>query len=167
MRGDTIVVRPGERLPVDGVITSGASAIDESMVTGESLPVERHTGERVIGGTLNTTGAFRYAATTLGSDSVLARIVRLVHEAQGSRAPIQRLADRVSAIFVPTVIGIAILTFVVWVVVGPPGSVLHAVAAAVAVLIIACPCAMGLAVPTAVMVLDGEGRRARRSVQGR
>jgi Cu+-exporting ATPase len=155
-RDDTIVVRPGERLPVDGVITSGGSAIDESMVTGESLPVERHVGERVIGGTLNTTGAFQYAATTLGSDSVLARIVQLVHEAQGSRAPIQRLADRVSAIFVPSVIGIAILTFIVWVVVGPPGSVLHAVAAAVAVLIIACPCAMGLAVPTAVMVSTGK-----------
>ena len=157
VQGDTVVVRPGERLPVDGVITTGASAIDESMVTGESLPVARHVDDRVIGGTLNTTGAFRYTATTLGSASVLARIVRLVRDAQGSRAPIQRLADRVSAIFVPAVLGIAAVTFVVWILAAPGAPVARAIAAAVAVLIIACPCAMGLAVPTAVMVATGKG----------
>lgn len=157
VRGDEIAVRPGERLPADGAITTGASAIDESMVTGESLPVARDVGDPVIGGTLNTTGAFRYAATTLGAESVLGRIARLVQDAQSSRAPIQRLADRVSAVFVPTVIAIAIVTFVVWLIAAPGAPVGRAVAAAVAVLIIACPCAMGLAVPTAVMVATGKG----------
>jgi Cu+-exporting ATPase len=157
VQGDTVVVRPGERLPVDGVVTAGMSAVDESMVTGESLPVTRRVDDRVIGGTLNTTGAFQYAATTLGSASVLARIVRLVRDAQGSRAPIQRLADRVSAVFVPAVLGIAALTFVVWVLAAPSAPIARAIAASVAVLIIACPCAMGLAVPTAVMVATGKG----------
>jgi Cu+-exporting ATPase len=157
VQGDTVVVRPGERLPVDGIIAAGASALDESMITGESLPVERKVGDPVIGGTLNTTGAFQYTASTLGSASVLARIVRLVRDAQGSRAPIQRLADRVSAIFVPSVLGIAAVTFVVWMVLAPGAPIARAVAASVAVLIIACPCAMGLAVPTAVMVATGKG----------
>jgi len=152
--GDTILVRPGERLPVDGEIVSGRTAIDESMMTGESMPVSKATGDRVIGGTLNGTGSIRYRASTLGADSVLARIIALVKSAQSSRAPMQRLADRVSAIFVPTVIGIALVTFIIWALVGP---MTHALTAAVAVLIIACPCAMGLAVPAAMMVSTGRG----------
>jgi Cu+-exporting ATPase len=154
---DTVVARPGERLPVDGEIVSGASAVDESMLTGESLPVVKKVGDRVIGGTINRTGAFRYRATTLGSDSVLAQIVRLMRDAQGSRAPIQRLADRISGVFVPVVISIAIATFVAWFVAADSAPAVRAFAAAVAVLIIACPCAMGLAVPTAVMVSTGKG----------
>ncbi|HEY9479378.1 MAG TPA: heavy metal translocating P-type ATPase [Gemmatimonadaceae bacterium] len=156
-RGDTLIVRPGERIPVDGRVTSGRSAVDESMLTGESLPVEKSVGDEVIGGTINRTGSFRYTATTLGSDSVLARIVKLMRDAQGSRAPIQRLADRVSGIFVPVVISIAIATFVTWFVAADSAPGVRAFAAAVAVLIIACPCAMGLAVPTAVMVATGKG----------
>ena len=155
--GETVVVRPGERVPVDGEVVSGQSAVDESMLTGESLPVKKTAGDRVIGGTINRTGAFRYRATTLGSDSVLAQIVRLMRDAQGSRAPIQRLADRISGIFVPVVVSIAIATFVVWFVATDTAPVVRAFAAAVAVLIIACPCAMGLAVPTAVMVSTGRG----------
>jgi Cu+-exporting ATPase len=160
-RGDTVIVRPGERIPVDGQIISGQSAVDESMLTGESLPVGKKSGDRVIGGTINGTGSFRYNATTLGSDSVLAQIVRLMRDAQGSRAPIQRLADQVSGIFVPVVISIAVITFVAWFVAvdvtGGSAPAVRAFAAAVAVLIIACPCAMGLAVPTAVMVATGKG----------
>jgi Cu+-exporting ATPase len=138
-------------------VLSGASAVDESMLTGESMPVEKGPGDRVIGGTINRTGAFRYRATTLGADSLLARIVQLMREAQGSRAPIQRLADRISAVFVPVVLQIAIVTFVVWFVAADQAPAVRAFAAAVAVLIIACPCAMGLAVPTAVMVATGRG----------
>jgi Cu+-exporting ATPase len=157
VRGDTVLVRPGERIPVDGEISRGRSAVDESMLTGESLPVEKVIGDRVIGGTINGTGSFQYTATTLGSDSVLARIVKLMRDAQSSRAPIQRLADRVSGIFVPVVISIAIATFVSWFVTADAAPGVRAFAAAVAVLIIACPCAMGLAVPTAVMVATGKG----------
>jgi len=156
--GDVVIVRPGERVPVDGTVLSGASAVDESMLTGESIPVEKGPGARVIGGTINRTGAFRFTATTLGEDSMLARIVQLLREAQGSRAPIQRLADRISAVFVPVVIALALVTFGIWLVAGTgPSAVVQAFAAAVAVLIIACPCAMGLAVPTAVMVATGKG----------
>jgi len=155
--GDTVVVRPGERLPVDGEVLSGASAVDESMLTGESMPVEKQPGDRVIGGTINRTGAFRYQATNLGSGSVLAQIVRLMRDAQSSRAPIQKLADRISGIFVPVVIGLAVVTFLVWFVAADTAPAVRAFAAAVAVLIIACPCAMGLAVPTAVMVATGRG----------
>jgi Cu+-exporting ATPase len=155
--GETVVVRPGERIPVDGEVLFGESAVDESMLTGESLPVTKKAGDSVIGGTINRTGAFRYRATTLGADSVLARIVKLMRDAQGSRAPIQKLADRISGIFVPVVISIAIATFVVWFVAADAAPVVRAFAAAVAVLIIACPCAMGLAVPTAVMVATGKG----------
>ena len=155
--GDTVIVRPGERVPVDGEVLSGSSAVDESMLTGESMPVEKNPGDRVIGGTINRTGAFRYRATTLGSDSVLARIVQLMRDAQGSRAPIQKLADRISAVFVPVVLSLAIATFVVWFVAADAAPAVRAFAAAVAVLIIACPCAMGLAVPTAVMVATGRG----------
>jgi len=160
-QGDTVVVRPGERVPVDGRVTAGASAVDESMLTGESMPVEKGPGQLVIGGTINRTGSFRYTATTLGAESVLSRIVTLMREAQGSRAPIQRLADRISAVFVPVVLSIAIATFVAWFIATSDGGVgaalVRSFAAAVAVLIIACPCAMGLAVPTAVMVASGKG----------
>jgi P-type Cu+ transporter len=156
-RGDEIVVRPGERLPVDGIVTSGASAIDESMLTGEPLPVAKAAGDRVIGGTINRTGSIVYRATTVGADSVLSRIVRLMRDAQGSRAPIQRLADRVSAVFVPTIIGIAVITFITWYFRADSAPLLRAFTASISVLIIACPCAMGLAVPTAVMVATGKG----------
>ncbi|HEY2739184.1 MAG TPA: heavy metal translocating P-type ATPase [Thermoanaerobaculia bacterium] len=166
--GDTVTVRPGERVPVDGEVLSGASAVDESMLTGEPMPVEKGPGARVIGGTINRTGAFRYRATTLGTDSVLARIVRLMRDAQGSRAPIQRLADRISAVFVPVVLGLAAVTFVIWYVAVPAGGapLVRAFAAAVAVLIIACPCAMGLAVPTAVMVATGRGAQLGLLIKG-
>ena len=154
--GDVILVRPGERIPVDGEVISGSSAVDESMLTGESMPVAKGVGDKVVGATINRTGAFRFRATTLGADSVLAQIIRLMREAQGSRAPIQRLADRISAVFVPTVISIAIATFVIWFIAGD-GTAVRAFAVSIAVLIIACPCAMGLAVPTAVMVASGKG----------
>jgi len=153
--GDVVAVKPGERIPVDGVVLRGESAIDESMLTGESIPVAKQKGDRVYGGTVNGTGAFRLTATTLGADSALARIVQLMRDAQGSRAPIQHLADRLSAIFVPVVVAIAALTFVTWVLVAQ--EPVRAMAVAVSVLIIACPCAMGLAVPTAVMVATGRG----------
>jgi Cu+-exporting ATPase len=155
--GDEVVVRPGERVPVDGEVIAGSSAVDESMLTGESLPVKKEPGDRVIGATINKTGAFRLRATTLGADGMLAQIVRLMRDAQGSRAPIQRLADRLSAVFVPVVLQLAIATFVVWFVAADAAPGVRAFAAAVAVLIIACPCAMGLAVPTAVMVSTGKG----------
>ncbi len=159
--GELVLVRPGERVPVDGDVTTGASAVDESMLTGESMPVAKTTGDRVYGGTMNRTGALHITATTLGAQSALARIVQLMRDAQGTRAPIQNLADRVSSIFVPTVIGLSVLTFILWIVLPQraPGGMLvvHAVTAAVAVLIIACPCAMGLAVPTAMMVATGKG----------
>ena len=160
---DVVVVRPGERIPVDGEILTGSSAVDESMLTGESMPVAKQVGDRVIGATINKTGAFRYRATTLGEDSALARIVKLMRDAQGSRAPIQKLADRISGVFVPVVLQIAIVTFATWFIAahvsGASGgeAMVRAFAAAVAVLIIACPCAMGLAVPTAVMVSTGKG----------
>jgi Cu+-exporting ATPase len=156
-RNDLILVRPGERVPTDGEVISGKSSVDESMLTGESLPVEKTASDRVIGGTLNETGSFQYHATTLGADSTLAQIVRLLREAQGSRAPIQRLADRISAIFVPIVLGIAIVTFFAWHFFAPGLGIMQGFAAAVTVLVIACPCAMGLAVPTAVMVATGRG----------
>jgi P-type Cu+ transporter len=155
--GDMVVVRPGEKIPVDGEVADGESAVDESMLTGESLPVSKRAGDKVIGGTVNGTGAFRYRATALGSDSVLARLVKLMRDAQGSRAPIQRLADRISGVFVPVVMSIAVATFVAWFVTNESAQVVRAFSAAVAVLIIACPCAMGLAVPTAVMVATGRG----------
>ena len=155
--GETIVVRPGERIPVDGEVLAGESAVDESMLTGESMPLTKTPGDAVIGGTINRTGAFRYRATTLGADSVLARIVKLMRDAQGTRAPIQKLADRISGIFVPVVIGISVVTFFIWFFAADYAPVARAFAAAVAVLIIACPCAMGLAVPTAIMVATGKG----------
>ncbi len=164
--GDLVAVRPGERIPVDGTIVRGESAVDESMLTGESLPVAKGVGDRVIGGTVNRTGAFRLKATTLGADSVLAQIVKLMRDAQGSRAPIQGLADRVSAVFVPVVISIAIATFAAWFVLAGQAPSIKAFAAAVAVLVIACPCAMGLAVPTALMVATGRGAEAGVLIKG-
>ena len=153
--GDLVVVRPGERIPVDGVVVSGTSVVDESMLTGESMPVEKAPGDSVIGATVNRTGSFRFEATRVGRDTVLAHIIRLVEEAQGSKAPVQRLADVVAAYFVPAVILIAIGTFVVWFALG--AGLARAMMASVAVLIIACPCALGLATPTAIMVGTGRG----------
>ena len=155
--GDFVRIRPGERVPVDGVVTEGASTIDESMLTGESLPVEKAPESKVFAGTVNRTGSFLFRAARVGSETALARIVQLVAQAQGSRAPIQRLADRVAAIFVPIVLGIAALTFLAWWAVGPEPAALFALTNAVAVLVIACPCAMGLATPTAIMVATGRG----------
>ena len=155
--GDEVVVRPGEKIPADGVILEGTSYVDESMLTGEPVPVSRGPGDRVIGATLNRNGAFHFRVGRVGRDTVLSQIIRLVQEAQGSKAPIQRLADRISAVFVPVVISIAIATFVVWFDFGPSPAHLRGLVAAVTVLIIACPCAMGLAVPTAVMVSTGRG----------
>jgi P-type Cu+ transporter len=155
--GDLVVVRPGEKVPADGTVVDGSSHVDESMLTGEPAPVHRTAGDPVIGATLNRNGALRFRVERVGADTVLARIIRLVQEAQGSRAPIQRLADRISAVFVPAVIAIAAVTFVVWLLLAPEPAYLHALVSAVTVLIIACPCAMGLAVPTAVMVSTGRG----------
>jgi len=164
--GEIVVVRPGERIPVDGILVEGSSDVDESMLTGEPLPVAKSTGDRVVGGTLNTTGAFRYRATRVGAESVLARIVTLMEDAQSSRAPIQRLADKVSAVFVPVVLAIAIATFLIWYFAAGPAALPRAIAAAVSVLIIACPCAMGLAVPTAVMVATGRGAEMGLLIKG-
>ena len=155
--GDLVAVRPGEKVPVDGVIFEGASSLDESMITGESLPVEKTVGDSVIGATLNKMGAFRFEARKVGKETALAQIVKLVEDAQGSKAPIQRLADQISAVFVPVVIGLAALTFGVWLIFGPAPSFNFAFVNFVAVLIIACPCALGLATPTAIMVGTGKG----------
>ncbi|HAA05359.1 MAG TPA: heavy metal translocating P-type ATPase [Syntrophobacteraceae bacterium] len=156
-RGDVILVRPGERIPTDGIVVTGASTVDESMLTGESLPVEKSKGCEVFGATINKTGSFTFEATKVGADTALAQIVRLVEEAQGSKAPIQRFADRVAAIFVPVVFAIAALTFLVWAFAVPNPSFSRALLNFVSVLIISCPCAMGLATPTAVMVGTGLG----------
>ena len=164
--GDVVVVRPGERIPVDGVVSKGTSNVDESMLTGEPMPVTKNKGDSVTGGTINGTGAFRFRATTLGASSVLARIVKMMREAQGTRAPVQRLADRISAVFVPVVLGIALITFAVWFFAAGDRGFVHALAASVAVLIIACPCAMGLAVPTAVMVATGRGAQLGVLIKG-
>jgi P-type Cu+ transporter len=158
--GDRLRVRPGERVPVDGLVTEGASAVDQSMITGEPLPVERRAGDGVIGGTVNGLGWLILTAQKVGSDTLLARIVRLVGEAQRSRAPIQRLADRVASWFVPAVVVVAILTFLLWARLGPEPRLAHALVASVAVLIIACPCALGLATPMSVMVGIGRGAGA-------
>jgi len=155
--GDALRVRPGEKVPVDGVVLEGASALDESLVTGESIPVEKAPGDRLIGATLNGTGGLLMRAERVGADTLLAQIVRMVSEAQRSRAPIQRLADSVSAWFVPTVVTVALLTFAIWALVGPEPRLGHAVVNAVSVLIIACPCALGLATPMSIMVGTGRG----------
>ena len=155
--GDLIRVRPGEKIPVDGIITEGDSSIDESMVTGESIPVDKSKGDNVIGATINKTGSFIFKASKVGSETMLAQIIKLVQEAQGSKAPIQRIADLISAYFVPIVIMLAIATFAVWYVFPPVPAFLYALLNSIAVLIIACPCAMGLATPTAIMVGTGKG----------
>ncbi|HBC45551.1 MAG TPA: heavy metal translocating P-type ATPase [candidate division Zixibacteria bacterium] len=157
MAGDIILVRPGEKIPVDGVVVDGSSSVDESMLTGESMPVEKKAGDDVIGATINRTGSFKFRATKVGRDTVLAKIITMVQEAQGSKAPIQRLADRIAGVFVPIVITIAVLTFIVWFVFGPLPALTFALLNFVAVLIIACPCALGLATPTAIMVGTGLG----------
>ena len=158
--GDTVLVRPGEKVPVDGVVVDGRSSVDESMVTGESLPVTKQVGDSVVGATINQTGAFRLQVTKVGGDTVLAQIIRLVQQAQASRAPIQRLADLVAGYFVPAVIAIAVATFAVWFIVGPQPALALGLVSAVAVLIIACPCALGLATPLSVMVGTGKGAQA-------
>jgi len=155
--GDVIVVRPGESIPVDGIVTEGTSAVDESMLTGESIPVEKMADSPVFGATINKTGSFRFRATKVGTDTALAQIIKLVQEAQGSKAPIQRLADQVASYFVPIVMGIAAVTFGVWLFAGPSPAFTYALLNLVAVLIIACPCALGLATPTAIMVGTGKG----------
>jgi P-type Cu+ transporter len=155
-KGDIVIVRPGEKVPVDGVVISGRSSVDESMVTGESIPVEKGEGDQVIGATVNTTGSFQFRATRVGKETALAQIIRLVQQAQGSRAPVQRLVDQVAAVFVPIVIAIALLTFLGWYFIGGVGFT-QAMIFAVAVLVIACPCALGLATPTAIMVATGTG----------
>src|SRR5512139_3257345 len=155
--GDVLRVRPGEKVPVDGVVLEGASSLDESMVTGESIPVEKASGDRLIGATVNGTGGLLMRAERVGADTLLAQIVHMVSEAQRSRAPIQRLADVVSSWFVPTVVAVALLTFAVWALVGPEPRLGHAVVNAVSVLIIACPCALGLATPMSIMVGTGRG----------
>ncbi|HZY56174.1 MAG TPA: copper-translocating P-type ATPase, partial [Rubrobacteraceae bacterium] len=155
--GDVVVVRPGEKIPVDGRVVSGESAVDESMITGESVPVTKQPGDEVIGATINASGSFRFQATKVGKDTALSQIIRMVEEAQGSKAPIQRLADKISGVFVPIVIGIATLTFFVWWAFGPEPAFTLALLNFVAILIIACPCAMGLATPTSIMVGTGKG----------
>src|SRR5205807_10086186 len=169
---DELIVRPGEKIPVDGDVLSGSSSVDESMITGESVPVEKAEGDPLIGATINQRGLLRMRATRVGADTVLASIIRLVEQAQGSKAPIQRLADTISSIFVPVVLVIAALTFIAWAIIGnviAPGASsaglmsaasnpwVIAIVAAVAVLVVACPCALGLATPTAIMVGTGKG----------
>src|SRR5215208_6178108 len=164
--GDIVVVRPGEKVPVDGRVLAGESAVDESMITGESIPVTKREGDEVIGATMNTSGSFRFQATKVGKDTALSQIMRMVEEAQGSKAPIQRLADKISGIFVPTVIGVAVVTFAVWLLLGPEPALTFAVLNTVAVLIIACPCAMGLATPTSIMVGTGKGAESGILIRG-
>ena len=155
--GDVVIVRPGEKIPVDGILTDGKSSVDESMITGESMPVKKEKGDEVIGATINKTGSFQFRTTKVGKDTALAQIIKLVQDAQGSKAPIQRLADVIAGYFVPIVISIAIATFVVWFNFGPSPAMTFALLNFVAVMIIACPCALGLATPTAVMVGTGKG----------
>ncbi|MCG8458031.1 MAG: HAD-IC family P-type ATPase, partial [Holophagales bacterium] len=158
--GDRLRVRPGEKIPVDGTVLEGTSSVDESMVTGEAVPVAKGEGDPVIGATVNGRGAFLMRAERVGSETLLARIVTLVAQAQRSRAPVQRLADRVSAVFVPAVIAVAAVAFVAWSLLGPEPAMAHALLSSVAVLIIACPCALGLATPMSIMVATGKGARA-------
>src|SRR6266700_3979387 len=161
-KGDVLRVRPGEKIPIDGVIVDGKSNIDESRITGEPMPVAKEAGEKMIGATVNQTGSFLMRAERIGSETVLAQIVQMVADAQRSRAPIQKLADTVSGYFVPAVIGIAIITFIVWSIVGPAPAMAYALVNAVSVLIIACPCALGLATPMSIMV--GVGRAAQTGI---
>src|SRR6185437_5323635 len=154
--GDVVVVRPGERIPVDGVVIEGESFVDESMLTGEPIPVEKGPGREVVAGTVNGTGSFAFRATRVGSETTLRQIMRFVEQAQGSKPPVQALADRIAAVFVPAVLVVAAVTFAIWMAVGPAPALGHTFVAAVSVLVIACPCAMGLATPTAIMVATGK-----------
>jgi P-type Cu2+ transporter len=155
--GNVIVVKPGERIPVDGAVTSGSSFVDESMISGEPVPVEKKSGDKVFAGTINQKGSFQFEAQKVGGETILARIIKMVQEAQGSKAPVQKLVDRIAGVFVPIVIGIAILTFTIWMIAGGDDALTHAVLTSVTVLVIACPCALGLATPTAIMVGVGIG----------
>jgi Cu+-exporting ATPase len=157
LTGDTVVVRPGEKIPVDGIIIQGASAVDESMITGEPVPVDKESGDEVIGGTINRTGAFTYRVTRVGKDTALAQIIKMVERAQTGKAPVERIADKIASYFIPVVIGLAILTFIVWKFFVPQSLQYLALSNFISVLIIACPCAMGLATPTAIMVGTGKG----------
>ena len=159
-KGDKVSVRPGERVPVDGLIVEGDTFIDESMISGEPIPVEKKLNDKVLAGTINQNGAFVMSAEKVGRETVLAQIIRMVQEAQGSKAPVQRIVDKVTAVFVPTVLAIAILTFIVWMIVGGVDDFSYAMLSAVSVLVIACPCALGLATPTALMVGIGKGAEA-------
>jgi Cu+-exporting ATPase len=164
--GDLVVVRPGEKVPVDGIVKEGRSAVDESMVTGESIPVEKHAGDEVIGATINKTGTIKFEATKIGKDTMLAQIVKMVEDAQGSKPPIARLADIIAGYFVPAVIAIAVITFLIWYFLGPAPALTYAVLNFVAVLIIACPCALGLATPTSIMVGTGKGAEGGVLIRG-
>lgn len=155
--GNVIIVRPGERIPVDGVVIQGGSYVNESMISGESVPVEKNEGDKVFAGTINQKGSFNFRAEKVGSDTLLSQIIKRVQEAQGSKAPVQKMVDKIASIFVPVVIGIAILTFIVWMLVGGDNAFSHALITSIAVLIVACPCALGLATPTAIMVGIGKG----------
>jgi Cu+-exporting ATPase len=164
--GDLLRVRPGEKVPVDGIFVEGSSAVDESMLTGEPIPRLKGPGDEVIGATINTTGTFIFRATRVGRDTALARIVELVRRAQGSKAPIQRLADRISAVFVPIVLVVAGATFAIWFLFGPEPRTTLALAAFIAVVVVACPCAMGLATPTAIIVATGKGAEGGVLIRG-
>src|SRR5690625_6176446 len=159
---DRLIVKPGEKIPVDGIVIKGRTSVDESMLTGESIPIEKDLGEQLIGSTINKNGSIEMEATKVGKDTALASIVKVVEEAQGSKAPIQRLADVISGYFVPIVVGIAILTFIIWITLVQPGQMESALFAAIAVLVIACPCALGLATPTSIMV--GTGKAAESGI---
>src|SRR5699024_2576190 len=162
LEGDKIIVRPGEKIPVDGEIIEGQSAIDESMLTGESIPIDKVAGDTVIGATINKNGSLQINATNVGKDTALAQIVKVVEEAQGSKADIQRLADRISGVFVPIVVAIAVVTFLIWYVVVTPGDFRSSLIPMISILVIACPCALGLATPTSIMA--GSGRSAEMGV---
>src|SRR5215208_6310364 len=164
--GDVVVVRPGEKVPVDGRVVFGESVVDESMITGESIPATKRPGDEVIGATINASGSFRFRATKVGKDTTLSQIIKMVEEAQGSKAPIQRLADKISGVFVPVVMVLATLTLFVWWILGPEPAFTHALLNFVAVLIIACPCAMGLATPTSIMVGTGKGAESGILIKG-
>jgi Cu2+-exporting ATPase len=155
--GNMLIVRPGERIPVDGIVTSGSSFVDESMISGEPIPVEKKSSDRIFAGTVNQKGSFQFEAKKVGGDTILAHIIKMVQEAQGSKAPVQKLVDKIAGIFVPVVIGIAIVTFITWMIAGGDHAFTHALLTSVTVLVIACPCALGLATPTAIMVGVGKG----------
>lgn len=155
--GDIILVKPGEKIAVDGMVTSGSSYVDESMLSGEPVPVLKKADEKVFAGTINQKGSFQFRAVKVGKETMLAQIIKMVQDAQGSKAPVQKLVDKIAGIFVPVVMGIAILTFILWMVIGGESGVVHGLLAAITVLVIACPCALGLATPTAIMVGVGKG----------